>query len=38
VFGIAIVVPVTLLLANALAAWPGYEAARTVPSAELRSE
>ncbi len=38
VLGIAIVVPVTLLLANVLAAWPGYEAARTVPSAELRSE
>ena len=38
VLGIVIVVPVTLLLANVLAAWPGYEAARTVPSAELRSE
>ncbi len=38
VLGIAIVVPVTLLLANVLAAWPGYEAARTAPSAELRTE
>jgi putative ABC transport system permease protein len=38
VLGIAIVVPVTLLLANVLAAWPGYKAARTVPSAELRTE
>ena len=38
VLGIAIVVPITLLLANVLAAWPGYEAARTVPSAELRAE
>jgi hypothetical protein len=36
--GIALVVPVTLLIANALAAWPGYEAARTAPSAELRTE
>lgn len=35
---IAIVVPVTLLIANLLAAWPGYEAARTIPSAELRTE
>ena len=38
VLGIAIVVPVTLLIAILLAAWPGYEAARTVPSAELRTE
>jgi ABC-type lipoprotein release transport system permease subunit len=38
VLGIVIVVPVTLLLANVLAAWPGYKAARTVPSAELRTE
>jgi ABC-type lipoprotein release transport system permease subunit len=38
VLSVAIVVPVTLLLANVLAAWPGYEAARTVPSAELRTE
>ena len=38
VLGIAIVIPVTLLLANVLAAWPGYKAARTVPSAELRTE
>ena len=38
VLGVAIVVPVTLLLANVLAAWPGYQAARTAPSAELRSE
>ncbi len=35
---VAIVVPVTLLLANLLAGWPGYDAARTVPSAELRTE
>jgi hypothetical protein len=38
ILGIVIVVPITLLLANVLAAWPGYQAARTVPSAELRTE
>ncbi len=38
VLAISIVVPVTLLIANVLAAWPGYEAARTTPSAELRTE
>jgi ABC-type lipoprotein release transport system permease subunit len=38
VLAIAIVVPVTLFIANVLAAWPGYAAARTVPSAEFRAE
>ncbi len=36
--GIVLIVPITLLIANVLAAWPGYEAARTAPSAELRAE
>jgi ABC-type antimicrobial peptide transport system permease subunit len=38
VLAIAIVIPVTLVIANVVAAWPGYEAARTAPSAELRTE
>lgn len=38
VFAIAIVIPVTLLIANIVAAWPGYDAARTTPAAELRTE
>ena len=38
VFAIAIIVPLTLVIANVVAAWPGYEAARTAPSAELRTE
>ena len=36
--GIVLIVPITLLIANVLAAWPGYKAARTAPSAELRTE
>ncbi len=36
--GILLTVPITLLIANVLAAWPGYKAARTAPSAELRTE
>ena len=35
---VAIIVPVTLLLANLIAAWPGYAATRIAPALEMRSE
>ena len=35
---VAIIVPVTLLLANLIAAWPGYAATRLAPALEMRSE
>jgi ABC-type antimicrobial peptide transport system permease subunit len=35
---VLLVVPVTLLLANLIAAWPGWQAARLRPAAVLRTE
>jgi len=35
---VALIVPVTLLLANLIAAWPGYAATRIAPALEMRSE
>jgi ABC-type antimicrobial peptide transport system permease subunit len=35
---VLLVVPVTLLLANLIAAWPGWQAARLRPAVVLRAE
>jgi ABC-type lipoprotein release transport system permease subunit len=35
---VLLVVPVTLLLANLIAAWPGWQAARLRPAPVLRTE
>ncbi len=35
---VLLAVPVTLLLANLIAAWPGWTAARVRPAAALRAE
>ena len=39
VLGVALIIPVTILLANSLALWPGQRVARTrLPARELRAE
>ena len=38
VLTVLLVVPVALLLANLIAAWPGWQAARVLPAVVLRAE
>jgi hypothetical protein len=35
---VLLAIPVTLLIANLIAAWPGWTAARLPPAAVLRAE